>query len=75
MQGELMPLSSVLSFFALWADAKDAVWCEFTPLRPYVLIDGTLSKPTGRMWRRRTADGWEYRQDAETVDEFYDRQW
>lgn len=51
-------------------------WERFEPflsLWPRRLIDGAWSAPTGQMWRRRTATGWEYRQDAETVEEFVDR--
>jgi hypothetical protein len=45
-----------------------------TPIIPRRTIDGRWAIEPGQTWRRKRPDGkWEYRQDAETVDEWLDR--
>jgi hypothetical protein len=46
-----------------------------TPFFGKPTIDGGRTGGHGQTWRRRTADGWEYRQDAETLEEFEARQY
>jgi hypothetical protein len=46
-----------------------------TPFFAKPTVDGGRTGGHGQTWRRRTADGWEYRQDEETPEEFEARQY
>lgn len=55
-------------------EADDALWQKCAPrILPVRLTDGGWSMPHGQLWRRKGPEGWEYRQDAETDDEFNSR--
>ncbi|WP_439814517.1 hypothetical protein [Zavarzinia sp. CC-PAN008] len=43
--------------------ARPDLWHRWEPLFPVLLANGWPSLPIGRIWRRRTARGWEYQQD------------
>jgi hypothetical protein len=53
-----------------------AIWhrCR-TPIFSRPTVSGGRTGGHGQTWRRRTAAGWEYRQDAETPEEFEARQY
>lgn len=54
----------------------ETVWHEAPfQLVPPVLITGGRAKDFGKLWRRKAASGWEYKQDEETDEHFADRQW
>ncbi|QPB21753.1 hypothetical protein [Rhizobium sp. 007] len=46
-----------------------------TPFFAKRTIDGGKTGGMGKTWRRKTVNGWEYRQDAETLEEFEARQY
>jgi len=51
-------------------------WQPFRPLVPHRSIDGGwIGIDNGTAWRRWRDGRWEFRQDAETLDEWRDRQW
>lgn len=58
---------------------KDGLWhkCSAPFVIPVRLIDGTMSNGTslGQMWKRWNGSGWDYQQDAETEEQFCDRQY
>lgn len=49
-------------------------WHRHMPLLPVRLNTGKLSGLNGAIWRRWDGKRWEYRQDAETYDEWLERQ-
>lgn len=55
--------------------ADTSVWHKWATTLPVRLTNGRLSSPVGQLWRRKTAAGWEYQQDAETEDEWYGNRW
>lgn len=57
------------------APADLSVWHKWWTVFPVRLVTGRLSSPVGQTWRRQTATGWEYRQDAETDIDWLERQW
>jgi len=47
-----------------------------TPFIPRRTVDGGWTSFMGQTWKRLQDDGkWEYRQDEETEEDFYHRQW
>lgn len=46
-------------------------WHRWNTLFSVPLIDGGRSQGLGQLWRRRTFNGWEYQQDAETEQDYY----
>jgi hypothetical protein len=46
-----------------------------TPFFSKPTVDGGRTGGQGQTWRRRTAAGWEYRQDDESPEEFEARQY
>jgi hypothetical protein len=57
---------------------SDAVWQKCSLWLPMLHRDihGQRLSSVGQVWRRRRPDGkWEYRQDAETFDEWSNFQW
>jgi hypothetical protein len=70
--------SLILPFFRRSrARASETIWHKTTDWTGFGfrLTDGSWSKRGGQIWRRRTSKGWEYRQDAETEEQWQDRQW
>lgn len=62
--------------FFRWRYPTDAdrLWHECQPFSPVVrLQNGKLSDIHGKIWRRWTGTQWEYRQDAETDEEYEER--
>lgn len=53
------------------APVDPSVWHKWEVLWPVQLISGKRARPIGQLWRRRGVKGWEYRQDAETMDDGY----
>lgn len=56
---------------------KDGQWhrCPiFWPLWPVRLENGRFAA-YGKLWRCWDGRKWKYRQDEETAEEFYDRNW
>jgi hypothetical protein len=53
-----------------------AVWHQCrNPIIPRRTFDGKWTNLVGQTWRRQRKDGkWEYKQDAETGDEWFRRQ-
>lgn len=52
----------------------DRLWREYDPFLPVVrLTNGRLSELHGKVYRRWTGTRWEYRQDAETDEEYKER--
>lgn len=45
------------------------------PALPRKTIDGGFTTQTGTVWRRKVEGKWEYREDAETLEQFLDRQY
>src|ERR1700733_7532169 len=54
-------------------EANETVWhkCR-TPFFPRRTADGKWTFWHGQTWRRRTARGWEYRQEEETDQEYWE---
>jgi len=53
-------------------EADSHRWWKVLPVR---LTTGQWSRANGQLWRRRTASGWEYQQDAESEDEHAETRW
>jgi len=51
-----------------------ALWHRWWKMFPVRLNDGRWSRSVGQLWRRRSGSGWEYQQDAETEDQWMERQ-
>jgi hypothetical protein len=54
----------------------DRYWhrCK-TPFFAKPTVDGKTTGGMGQTWRRMTVNGWEYRQDEETLDDYEARQY
>lgn len=61
-------------FFGKKTAIDETVWhrCR-TPFIPKRTIDGDTTFGMGQVWRRRTADGWEYQKDPEDPDDWAQR--
>ena len=55
--------------------ADETVWHEWWVLLPVRLVEGTRFAGTGRLWRRRTATGWEYTAEPRTYEDWLDLQY
>jgi len=51
------------------------LWLPLAYWLPVRTLDGDVADGSGKLWRRRRAGRWEYQQDAETADEFAERNW
>lgn len=56
-------------------EKKNGLWHPHNPILPVKLTDGTYSLGFGQVYRRWIAGKWEYRQEPETEDEYWDRQY
>lgn len=61
-------------FYGRQSPDDETLWHKWSPFFPVRLDDGRLSDMVGQVWRRRTSQGWEYRQDEEADDEWFRRQ-
>lgn len=50
-----------------------ALWHKWRRIVPVRLTNGRWSSDVGQLWRRQTADGWEYKQDEETAEDWETR--
>jgi hypothetical protein len=55
----------------------EALWHKcHPPIFPRRTVDEGRTWKVGQTWRRRNAEGkWEYKQDEETLQEYFDRQY
>lgn len=68
--------AAIREFYGRTPPADDRLWHKWDdPLLPVRLVTGEWSFPFGQIWRRRGPDGWEYKQDDETEEEWAARQW
>lgn len=70
-----MSMKLLKEFLSRFAGERSALWHKCRPVLPVKLTDGSRSDLVGQIWRRWTPNGWEYKQDLETEDQFDERNW